>query len=244
MRSKNFVMRLFLLIIITLVSNSTLASPPSSFSKIKKVLYKKVYPNYGKTFYTNCDWRKKQVDLSSCGLQNSFPRKQMKRATRVEVEHVIPSSWFYKKNGNWRQCVIDAKRAGKKKRKYCRDNDKQFRKAHNDLINLRPTVGQINANRSNKAFAERLSGKKQSTFRGNGKLMQISSRVVVPDDSIKGDIARIGMFMSSRYDLKLSKRVINLYKKWNKLDPVSQEEWVLNKRIERAQGHGNTYVIQ
>ena len=182
--------------------------------------------------------------LESCGLQNSFPKKQMKRAKRIEAEHVIPSSWMYKKDGKWRQCVIDVKEVGKKKRKYCQKYDKQFRDAHNDLINLRPSVGQINANRSNKPFAEELSGKKRKTYQGDRKTIQISSRVVVPDDTIKGDIARIGMFMSSRYDLKLSKRVINLYKKWNKLDPVSQKEWVLNKRIEKVQGHGNPYVLR
>ena len=33
--------------------------------------------------------------------------------------------------------------------------------AHNDLINLRPAVGAVNAARSNKPFAETLSGKKK-----------------------------------------------------------------------------------
>lgn len=65
------------------------ADIPISFSKAKQKLYKSVYNNEGETFYVRCKWSKKKVDLSSCGLENSFSTKEMKRAKRIEAEHVL-----------------------------------------------------------------------------------------------------------------------------------------------------------
>lgn len=149
-----------------LLGSTAQAEIASSFSKAKKNLYLKVYNNAALTFYTNCSWSKKKVDLTSCNLQDSFPKKYMKRALRTEAEHIIPASWMYKKDGKWRQCYLEAKQQGVNKRKYCQKTDKDYRNAHNDLMNLVPAVGQLNGLRSNKPFAETISGKKEQTYRG------------------------------------------------------------------------------
>jgi hypothetical protein len=67
------------------ISAVTQAEISTSFSKAKTNMYKKVYTNSGTTFYTNCDWSKKKVDLASCGLQNPFPKRHMKRASRTAI---------------------------------------------------------------------------------------------------------------------------------------------------------------
>jgi len=211
------------------------ASISSSFSKAKKKLYKQVYGNQGFTSYTNCAWSKKKVDLSSCGLENSFPKKYMKRAKRIEAEHIIPASWMYKKNGKFRQCYLDAKAKETSPRKYCQKHDHEYRNAHNDLMNLRPVIGQINGERSNKPFSETLSGKKQKTYVGDGKTVMISSRVIVPDSNIRGDIARIAFYMQRQYGVTYSKRQLSLFKKWDKDDPISQKEMFLNQEIRKVQ---------
>jgi deoxyribonuclease-1 len=115
----------------------------------------------------------------------------MKRASRTEAEHIIPASWMLKKNKADRLCVAESKSHKDSSRKYCQKHDKEFRNAHNDLVNLRLAVGQINAKRSNKPFAEKLSGSKSITYRGTGKEFKVASRVAVPDISIRGDIARV-----------------------------------------------------
>ena len=214
----------------------------TSFSKAKSNLYKKVYPNLGLTFYTNCEWSKKKVDLESCGLQNSFPKKQINRASRTEAEHIIPASWMLKKNKQERFCVSESKENKDSPREYCQKHDKDFRNAHNDLVNLRPSVGQINANRSNKPFSDSLSGKDPVTYRGNGKTFKVSSRVAIPDKSIRGDIARVAFYMRDKYGVSYSKRQTKLFNEWNKQDPVSSEEVALNKRILKVQGVGNNFV--
>jgi len=224
--------RLLVVFVIGLaLSFSAHAEIATSFSKAKKNLYQKVYGNSGLTFYTNCQWSKKKVDLESCGLQNSFPKKHMKRASRTEAEHIIPASWMYKKNGQWRQCYLEAKRQGISQRKYCQQTDIDYRNAHNDLMNLVPAVGQLNGLRSNKPFAEKVSGKKEQTFRGNGKVLVLSSRVAIPDRSIRGDIARIAFYMGATYGVTYSKRQLSLFEKWDKEDPVSSEEQERRRKV-------------
>lgn len=212
------------------------------FVKAKSNMYKKVYANSGLTFYTNCEWSNKKVDLESCGLQNSFPNKLMKRASRTEAEHIIPVSWMLKKNKIERSCVAESKAHKDSPRKYCQKNDKEFRNAHNDLVNLRPAVGQLNANRSNKPFSDTLSGKKLVTYNGNGKTFKVASRVAIPDESIRGDIARVAFYMSDTYGVTYSKRQTQLFNEWNEEDVVSEEEVLLNNKIQKVQGKANHFV--
>lgn len=221
---------------IALPFHSNAAQIPTSFSKAKKKLYKSVYNNQGKTFYVGCHWQKKKVDLSTCNLENSFSSKEQKRAKRTEAEHIIPASWLYKKNGKYRDCYVEAKSQKTSARKYCQRNDTEYRNAHNDLVNLRPAVGAINGSRSNKPFAESVSGKKETTYIGNGKQLIISTRIVIPDHSIRGDIARVALYMKNTYGATYSKRQLSLFNKWNREDPISSDERVLAQKINLIQG--------
>ncbi len=229
-----------LIIAIPLTAQSEIAT---SFSSAKVHMYKKVYPHAGQTFYTNCAWSRKKVDLASCGLANAFPKKQMNRASRTEAEHIIPASWMLKKNKAERPCVAQSKASKDNPRKYCQAHDAGFRNAHNDLVNLRPAVGQINANRSNKPFSDSLTGSKPITYRGNGKTFKVSSRVAVPDITIRGDIARVAFYMRDTYGVSYSKRQSEVFNEWDKQDAVSEEEVLLNQRIKKVQGVGNHYVL-
>lgn len=183
------------------------------------------------------------MDLSSCGLENAFPKKHMKRASRTEAEHIIPASWMLKKDKVERSCVAESKSHKDSPRKYCQKHDSEFRDAHNDLVNLRPAVGQINANRSNKPFAEQMSGAKPNTYNGNGKQFKVTSRVAVPDASIRGDIARVAFYMRDTYGVSYSKRQDKLFNTWHQQDPVDDDEVSLNKKILKVQGVANHHVI-
>lgn len=239
--SQIYSLTLILLFALTSTANADIAT---SFTKAKSNLYKKVYPNAGQTFYTNCEWSKKKVDLASCGLANAFPKKHMNRASRTEAEHIIPASWMLKKNKTERSCVAESKSNRYSPRRYCQKHDQDFRNAHNDLVNLRPTVGQINANRSNKPFSKSLSGSNPVTYRGNGKTFKVSSRVVIPDISIRGDIARVAFYMRDIYGVTYSYRQVAIFNEWDKQDAVSEEEILLNARIMKVQGKGNHYVLK
>jgi deoxyribonuclease-1 len=166
-------------------------------------MYSKVFNHSGTTLYCNCTWNKKKVDLSSCGLDGYFPKKYRKRVNRTEAEHIIPASWMLKVNNKIRQCVLDSKEHKSSVRKYCQKHDKGFKKAHNDLVNLFPTVGQINAERSNKPFVDTLKSVKKSYGICSA---ESGSRGFVPPDNKKGDIARVAFYMSKTYGVVYSKR--------------------------------------
>jgi len=205
------------------------------FSKAKKNLYKRVFDNSGTTLYCGCKWKNKKVDLASCGLQNYYPKKYLKRSKRTEAEHIIPASWMLKVSKKYRQCANDAKLLKKNKRDYCRKHDADYKKAHNDLVNLWPAVGQINANRSNKPYVDQVATVKES-YR---KCKAVSgSRGFVPPDHIKGDIARVGFYMSKTYGVVYSKRQQALFVKWDAQDPVTPEEIKHHQRVIKVQGFG------
>ena len=206
-----------------------------SFQKAKKNLYTKVYNNSGETLYCDCKWSNRKVDLASCGLQSFFPKKQRKRAARTEAEHIIPASWMLKKNKKFRQCAIDAKENKESARKYCQKHDLEYKAAHNDLVNLRPAVGQVNAERSNKPFLESIT-RKAETY---GKCpITTNNRGFSPSLDDRGDIARIAFYMSRTYGVTYSKRQQALFDKWNIDDPLTSEERSLHKRIIKVQGYG------
>lgn len=223
------------LLLIMLVSISLSATATPNFSKAKKNMYSRVFNNTGKTLYCGCKWSHKKVDLSSCGLDGYFPKKYRKRANRTEAEHIIPASWMLKVNKKFRQCVIDAKENNQSPRKYCQKHDGDYKKAHNDLVNLYPTVGQINANRSNKPFLDTLKTTKNSYGKCSA---ESGSRGFVPPDSRKGDIARIAFYMSRTYGVVYSKRQLSLFEEWDRLDPVSDEERNHNMKVINTQGYG------
>ena len=96
-----------------LLTNAT----PTSFGQAKRIALK-LHQSSDTSFYCGCDIKrqgKKLVpDLQACGYRF---RKQLKRASRIEWEHIVPA-WEF---GHQRQCWQQGRR------KNCTKNDKQFK---------------------------------------------------------------------------------------------------------------------
>ncbi len=75
-------------------------------------------------------------------------------------------------------------------------------------------------------------------------MFKVSSRVAIPDISIRGDIARVAFYMRDTYGVTYSKRQASLFNEWDRQDSVNEEEVLLNKRIMKVQGVGNHYVLK
>ncbi len=226
------------------VDSSQLPNSPKSFGTAKRTLYNKVYAgHHEKTLYCNCDFdpKTKKVDLSSCGVT---PRKNSKRAQRIEAEHVFPAYQF----GNFRRCWREPKNVcpaepGKKNvtgRKCCEEVDPVFETAHNDLHNLFPAVGEVNGDRSNYNWGM-ISGENRSYGKCNIEV-DSSIRRAEPPETVQGNIARTMFYMSHTYGIRLSRQDIQLYSAWNKQDPVDAWELERNGRIEAIQGNRNPFI--
>jgi deoxyribonuclease-1 len=83
----------------------------------------------------------------------------------------------------------------------CQPVDRAFRRIEADLHNLTPAVGELNGDRSNLPYGivagePRLYG--ACNFEIGGK-----ARVTEPREEVRGDAARIWLYMADSYKIKL-----------------------------------------
>lgn len=217
------------LLLALLGAGIALAEPPGSFRQAKQ-LAEEIYADHPRTFYCGCDYRREGRKLrpqpASCGYRL---RKSQTRATRIEWEHVVPA-WAF---GHQRQCWQQGGRRA------CR-KDPEFRRMEADLHNLVPAIGELNGDRSNFRF-----GLLEGEPRRYGQCdfeVDFKARVAEPAEAIRGDIARIYLYMADRYRLRLSRQQRRLFEAWHRTDPVDDWERQRNQRIRAIQGNGNPYV--
>lgn len=245
-----------IILFITIYSLSVNAAQiPSSFNKAKKLALTQVYKEHHLSFYCGCSFNdKKQVDQSSCGYEPRTPitksGKENVRDNRIEWEHVLPASkmgshlacWGSERN-QFPQCV---KSNGKLKsgRDCCQKVNIDFHNAHNDLVNLTPAIGEVNADRSNLPY-QRISGEERSYGQCDFEYDAVN-KVVEPSKEIRGDIARIQLYLIDKYGnalgFEFSEPKRAMLELWGETDPLSAWEIERNKRICEAQGTGNDLV--
>lgn len=109
-----------------------------------------------------------------------------------------------------------------------------------DLHNLVPSVGAINALRSNYSFGDAIGEDKELCKNG----LQLEGRKISPPNHRKGDVARIYFYMNEQYPGKgiISNKNQKLFEAWDKIDPVSQEECTLHQKKALIQGSVNKFV--
>ncbi|UJF19059.1 deoxyribonuclease I [Vibrio sp. SS-MA-C1-2] len=226
-------MRLTILaLLLAIPSLSAVAAPPSSFSKAKKIAIK-IYQDHPISFYCGCDieWHGKKgvPQFDSCGYE---VRKQLKRASRIEWEHVMPAWQF----GHQRQCWQDGGR------KNCGKTDPQFKFMEADLHNLTPTIGEVNGDRSNYRFSQWRGNK--GAFYGQCEMkVDFKRRQAEPPARARGAVARTYLYMAKQYDLQLSKAQRQLMNAWDKTYPVDAWECERDRRIKKVQGNNNPFVL-
>ncbi len=197
-----------------------------SFGQAKAHL-RLVYGNKNKTFYCLCDYQKKSIS-GSCKLSI---KRYKKRQKRLEWEHVVPAHAFGQSFKSWRDhkeaCPAKKNKKGRLKykgsRKCARKKDQLFRLMEADIYNLVPSIGAVNALRSNYSFAE-LPSSKLSPVCVGGPI--ITDNKIQPPSYIKGDIARVYQYMDSNYPGRgiISNKNRKLFEAWSKLDPVDDKE--------------------
>ena len=224
-----------------------------SFSKAKKLAEEEVYHDRRISFYCGCSYTKnKVVNQESCGYEPRTPitssGRENKRDNRIEWEHVLPASimgsnlqcWGSERN-QFSECV---KSNGKllSGRDCCQKVNPLFKDAHNDLVNLTPAIGEVNADRSNHRY-----GYVDGEPRKYGQCdFEFENNVAEPSVTVRGDIARIQLHMLKTYGKALGfhftdKRLLML-QHWAGQDPVTDWELIRNRRICAAQGVGNTLI--
>ena len=137
-----------------------------------------------------------------------------------------------------------------------------------DIHHIRPAISTYNSQRSNAAFGVVYGPKSgmNTIDHVSGQKNYITGSVIEPVDSIKGDVARIVMYMYMHYSQSvcndaatypgivgtmniyyimgpnLNKDCFNLLREWNALDPVDDYERNRNEVGYSKQGNRNPFV--
>jgi deoxyribonuclease-1 len=202
------------------------ADAPQNFAAAKKIAWK-LYAERPSTFYCGCAYQGKRVDLASCGYS---VRKQVRRAQRLEWEHVVPA-WVI---GHQRQCWQHGGR------KNCTRSDPLFKAAEADLHNLVPSIGEVNGDRSNYALG--MLGEKPQQYGACPMVVNFKQKTAMPPEQARGASARIYLYMADHYKLRLSKLDRRTYEAWNRQYPISEWERWRNQKVGCVMGHGNPYI--
>ena len=225
-----------------LVPPAELPHVAASFSAAKHLLYDQVYAGHRVSFYCGCGFdAQRHTDLTGCGLTALAGEK---RAQHVEADHIFPVAQFGQARPCWQDpaafaaCVPTGQRPPTR-RQCCERVDPIFATAHNDLNNLVPAVGTINGQRSDYNWGM-VSGGEQ--FGACAIRIDAGARRVEPPTPVRGDIARIMLYMSDTYGFALSRQDAQLYAAWNNTDPPDAWEIERDHRISKIQGRGNRYV--
>lgn len=212
----------------------SISAAPLTFDQAKTELRRQVFhdQNNAGDLYCGCNWEWQgrsggSMDLPGCGYEI---RAQTVRAERLEWEHVMPA-WAF---GHQRQCWQQGGR------KHCISTDPVFRAMEADMHNLWPSVGEVNADRSNYNYGQLTSTPYQ--YGACTTRVDFKERVTEPRDEAKGVVARIQFYMHDRYGLNMSRQQQQLLMAWYGQYPVTEPERERDQRIAAVMGHNNPYV--
>jgi len=228
-----------------------MADPPphplASFSAAKRVARDVIFAGHAIDFYCGCAYTPVsasggKIEANACGYE---ARKSAARGKKLEWEHIMPAFFF----GHDRQCWTNpgsfsrCLRADGTKlpgRACCERVDEEFSRIESDLHNLVPAVGELNGDRSNLPYGvvdgePRLYGACDFEIGG-------SPKVTEPPDTVRGDAARVWLYMSATYDIPLPAEMRSMFKDWSAADPVDAWEKLRDQRVKAAQGNSNPNV--
>ncbi len=241
-------MRWYTLLALLAVSASAHAQEhPKNFSAAKKALAK-LHESTHTTFYCGCGYKiqDRQTDAiepDTCDLE---ARKNEKRSTTLEWEHILPASWFFQGRAcatmevREAQCTTASGNVNNA-RTCCGKIDPVFNAFESDLYNLRPSAGELNGDRSNRRYGE-VEGENR-VYGGCDFEVDFDKDIAEPPENVRGDIARVVFYMLETYGLRMSLEEITMYQRWALLDPVDAAERDLAERTAAVQGNSNRFVV-
>jgi deoxyribonuclease I len=142
------------------------------------------------------------------------------------IEQVYPVSWML----NYLKCDS---------RRQCRLNEKsRFTRMEADMHNLYPVWQGADVARRDTAYGM-IEGE---DWRYENCDLERHLGVTEPRPIARGNIARSIFHMHNQYGVPVEKTMLDELKRWNRLDPPSNQEMLRNNLIEEIQGARNIYI--
>ena len=121
-----------------------------------------------------------------------------------------------------------------------------------DLHHIRPTDGSLNGTRGNDKYGVVIGGKEMygTSVTNNAHGGKKGGGYMEPLDNVKGDVARICLYMYVRYGSEYSgcKSITNVFQsvdvllQWHEMDPVDTWEMGRNEVVYAIQGNRNVFI--
>lgn len=207
-----------------IISTPSFAS--SGWNKTKNIADDIIYAGRSTTFYCGCQYQSHgdtdgSGDITStteCGYVG--PSTYSGRSGRVEWEHIVPASLMPA-----HQFECWAGPGGN--RENCERTDPNAQAMLFDLHNLAPSIGQVNALRLNDRYADL----PDDTSDFGSCPIEDSSGLFEPPDRLKGDVARVWLYMQQRHGVEIPPAELEMFTEWAAADPVSPWESEREKQI-------------
>lgn len=225
------------------------------FNNATKQLLNKVYNNpkiENKTIYCNATFDKTKRIINPNGFKS---KDYSNRESKVEWEHIVPAEEFGKNFHEWTKKDERCEAKGLYGRNCAKHLSQPFRYMHSDLYNIYPSIGALNASRSNYEFIEGNAEISKLTtvlnyFNAENTEQQfgmcpiiIKDQKVIPPNHSKGMIARAYLYMDATYDIyHLQYNKKKLFKFWSAQYPVTPYECARTKLVEKIQKNRNKIV--
>ncbi len=220
------------------------------------------FGNSGKTFFCQCDYFRRDINLKSCGF--SF-EKYFERQRRVEWVPVVSPEIFaksfssYKGHEDCKRVKSIPTRSSMRSMGFStsyynytttpkpfdgiecvRKVDRLFNKMEGDLYNLVPENGAVNVLKG----SSRLADIHILIPQFGACNLKIINNFFSPPSSVSGDVARIFLYMNWAYPgkIELTSEEKKLIDYWNKVDPVSSDECQRASKVQKIQGNANPFV--
>jgi deoxyribonuclease-1 len=214
-----------------------------SFARAQNRAKKKIYAGHLVSLFCGCPIGPSRViDNSTCGYK---PRDKTRDTARAVWKHVVPMKMAAKHLDCWRgddPSCVDAKGKTLKKRKCCTlaGVSPQYERMESDLQNIAPTIDELNKDR--KDFTPGIVEGEKREYGACDFEIDASQKTFEPAESIRGDIARIYLYMADTYGMKLKAKERDILLQWHKKDPPDKWEKERNQRIREVQKVGNPFI--
>ena len=238
-------------LLLSLLTLPASAEPPRDFEAGKRAAVDLWWDIGPVSFYCQCPYRfatseEKMIRRgnlwvigSVCGYQAhdllSNKGKPRAQTMRIEWEHVVPADWIATGFG-----------CQEMTRSECRAID-GFEEAEGDLFNLVPVVGELNVDRSARLYRD-IPGEDRIYGRCDFEVIKTGigephlRGAAEPMSSVRGDLARVWLYMSARYGLTMSVEYRALMLAWSEADPVDEAERRRHDIIAEEMGWVNPFV--
>lgn len=238
-----------LIAFLLLTSYSSIQKTPSSF-QATKILLADIHEeiDYQYTIYCGCPYFRTtasggQVDREACGVKT---RINENRSKRIEWEHVVPASWFGQTRACWilKELAYPEECYGLSGRKCCEKVNQEFELAYNDPNNLFPSVGEINADRSNHPYGL-ISGEQREYGECDAEIIELNdgSKIFEPaEGKVRGTVARAMLYMAQVYGVNVELPMSKIWS-WHKNNPPENWEIERAKLIAEKTGLYNEWIL-